>query len=137
MDCTGEEWFFYPNEELISSATLLLLLGLNLLGAHWFARVSSIIAAVEQRVPKIVTESALPVLELRACRVTPFAAARGRLTLSRSALYFQPLLNSPADTQEIRHPWPTLHYCLPRRYISRSQAAPTNFLRGYELYFAR
>ena len=98
---------------------------------------TSIIAAVEQRVPKIVTESALPVLELRACRVTPFAAARGRLTLSRSALYFQPLLNSPADTQEIRHPWPTLHYCLPRRYISRSQAATTNFLRGYELYFAR
>ena len=46
MDCTGEERFFYPNEELISSATLLLLLGLNLLGAHWFARVSSIIAAV-------------------------------------------------------------------------------------------
>jgi len=98
---------------------------------------TSIIAAVEQRVPPIVTEPEPALLELRACRVTPFAAARGRLALSRSALYFQPLLNSPVDTQVIRHPWPTLHYCLPRRYISRSQAATTNLLRGYELYFAR
>jgi amino acid transporter len=40
--CAGER-FLYPNEEVVSSALMLLLLGINMLGTHWFARVSKLI----------------------------------------------------------------------------------------------
>ena len=40
--CAGER-FLYPNEEAVSSTVMLLLLAINMLGTHWFARVSKLI----------------------------------------------------------------------------------------------
>ena len=107
------------------------------------AALGAIIASREALVPPIPLDRGdeSELLSLRACRVTPFASARGRLTLSSAAIYFQPYVNSPAQggaggDGTLRQPWPTLHYCLRRRHISRGQAAPLGLLFGYELYFS-
>jgi hypothetical protein len=109
------------------------------------AALSALIASRESLVPSITSvfdpNSETTLLSLRACRVTPFASTRGRLTLSSSAIYFQPFVNSPAQAGTgdgtLRQAWPTLHYCLPRRYISRGQAETLGLLFGYELYFSQ
>ena len=107
------------------------------------AALGAIIASREALVPPIPLDRGdeSELLSLRACRVTPFASARGRLTLSSAAIYFQPFVNSPAQSGAggdgtLRQPWPTLHYCLKRRHISRGQAATLGLLFGYELYFS-
>ena len=43
--CSGER-FLYPNEEAVSFVLMLFLLAINLLGTHWFARVSKFIFLV-------------------------------------------------------------------------------------------
>lgn len=111
------------------------------------AALGAIIASREALVPPIPLGRAgeTELLSLRACRVTPFASAKGRLTLSSGAIYFQPFVNSPAQAGSggdgtLRQPWPTLHYCLKRRHISRGQAErceTLGLLYGYELYFSQ
>ena len=74
---------------------------------------SRIIASREALVPPI-SESFHPsaeptLLSLRACKVTPFSSAVGRLTLSSQAVYFQPFVNSPDPGEgesSQRQPWP-------------------------------
>ena len=111
------------------------------------AALGAIIASRAALVPPIPLDRGgeTELLSLRACRVTPFASARGRLTLSSGAIYFQPFVNSPAQAGSggdgtLRQPWPTLHYCLKRRHISRGQAErceTLGLLYGYELYFSQ
>jgi hypothetical protein len=103
-------------------------------------QVGHLVEAQQERRPPITPDAAAGeriLAQYLSTRVTAFGAARGRLTLSTAAVYFQPFINSPGQPEVMRQALPTLCFLMQRQHISRggSGSTPVGLLDGFELYF--